>query len=1338
VAKDYGGLESATPVQATVAVTTVNDIPTFSTLLSSVASGNEDSQIAISFADLLFQGNEADIDGTVAGFVIKVLSTGTLKIGASAGTANPWNVLTNNTVDATNQAYWTPAANANGTLNAFTVVAKDDGGAESATAIQATVAITALNDAPTLTAFASTVARGAKNSQITVTFADLKAQGNEADVDGTVDSFVIKGITDGTLSIGTSASLATAYNALTNNTIDATHQAYWTPAINTSTSPINAFTVVAKDNTGLESLNPIQAAITIADFTPNTAPSFAVGGKTITDLGGIDIGRSVAVQDDGKILVGGTTGSDFALVRYNPDGTLDTSFNSTGSVITDLANLSLDTGYSITIQDDGKILLGGTSGSNFALVRYNNDGTLDTTFNSTGIVSINPSPTMVGFYGSGSGVAQSVVVQADGKILLGGTSRDNYGNSHFSLVRLNVNGTLDTSFDSDGIVNAGNASKGYSISIQADGKILLGGTSIVGFESNTLGLVRFNIDGSLDTSFDVDGMVVSNINYWGFESGNSVALQTDHKILLAGSYYDYESGANGFIISRFNDNGSLDTSFNGTGKVYSQLSFSGTCYSVIVQADGKILLGGTSGEDFALIRYYANGLLDTSFGNGGITITDLGNLSADTGYSVTVLADGKILLAGTSNNDFALARFNADGTLDNTFSTPKNTLDNSPVYTESRYDWGNSAVILDANVQIIDPELAAINNYNGATLTLARHGGANSQDVFSSSYGTLTPLYVGSYFAVDGITIGRVTTNDLGILTLSFNAKATQALVSKAMQQIAYANTADAPPATVQIDWTFNDGNTGSQGTGGALSVIGSTIITIVATNDRPVLVELLIDQTLFAGNLFNYSLPSDSFTDPDGDVLSYQVTMADGTGTPPWLSFDAATRTFSGTPDQGDIGSWNLLVTATDPALTSAITSFVVTVSAPDNTAPTVTSFSPVDNAIGVKASANVILTFSEPIQKGTGTIQIHTGSAAGPVFESVAVASGNTLTIDPTVTLSPSTHYFVTLDAGSVNDLAGNAYVGISSYDFTTAAAPFNVNENVTFWKTGLALSGATSSLVATNTVPPVEFRNLQIAADGSRSFEIWETSTGTNSLQLKVALPDGAFSTWQDAAGLPSGWSSLANTELSGQLSLGGIGLTALADGPVKLGTLTMHSPNPFTSFDLSLITGSLGTQTVAPFSITPDITNLSTNELYQHVDIAGGSYQLNTAKSALSIGNAIQANDALATLKMAVGLTPNIDSSAASPFQFLAADVNRDGKVSAADALNVLKMALDLSTAPEKNWFFMPDVVANESMTRTTVNWSGTVNPLIVDHTQTVHLIGVVSGDVNGSWVEPVIV
>ena len=121
----------------------------------------------------------------------------------------------------------------------------------------------------------------------------------------------------------------------------------------------------------------------------------------------------------------------------------------------------------------------------------------------------------------------------------------------------------------------------------------------------------------------------------------------------------------------------------------------------------------------------------------------------------------------------------------------------------------------------------------------------------------------------------------------------------------------------------------------------------------------------------------------------------------------------------------------------------------------------------------------------------------------------------------------------------------------------------------------------------------------------------------------------------------------------------------------------------------------------------------------------------------IGDAIKANDALAALKIAVGINPNSDASAVSSYQYLAADINHDGKVSAADALNILKMAVNLSTAPEKTWLFVPETVGNDTMTRTSVIWSGTVNPISVDHSQTVHLIGIVSGDVNGSWVGPLI-
>ncbi len=138
--------------------------------------------------------------------------------------------------------------------------------------------------------------------------------------------------------------------------------------------------------------------------------------------------------------------------------------------------------------------------------------------------------------------------------------------------------------------------------------------------------------------------------------------------------------------------------------------------------------------------------------------------------------------------------------------------------------------------------------------------------------GTFSTLTQGSYFSVDSVTIGRVTTHSAGTLKLSFNNNATQSLVDKALQQIGYTNSSDAPPASVQIDWTFNDGNTGAQGTGGARSVTGSSTVTITPTNDAPIYSNLLQSQTAVVNTAFTYALPTEAFCDPDLENLSYSV----------------------------------------------------------------------------------------------------------------------------------------------------------------------------------------------------------------------------------------------------------------------------------------------------------------------------------------------------------------------------------------------------------------------------------------------------------------------------------
>lgn len=269
-AKDNGGLESLSAIQAMVTVSAVTDAPTLTAFSAAVAVGNEDSEVTVTFADLLAQGNEADIDGAVTAFVITAVRNGSLKVGASAETATPWDAVINNTVDAAHNAYWTPAAHDNGILDAFTTVVKNNSGLESLNAIQATVAVTAINNAPSLTAFALPVAVGTEDSEVIISFADLQTQGNQADVDGTVNSFVVKAISSGALKIGSSAESAAGWAADTNAAIDATHNAYWTPEANAN-GTLNAFTVVAKDNDALESDSAVQ--VTVSSAAVNDAPA---------------------------------------------------------------------------------------------------------------------------------------------------------------------------------------------------------------------------------------------------------------------------------------------------------------------------------------------------------------------------------------------------------------------------------------------------------------------------------------------------------------------------------------------------------------------------------------------------------------------------------------------------------------------------------------------------------------------------------------------------------------------------------------------------------------------------------------------------------------------------------------------------------------------------------------------------------------------------------------------------------------------------------------------------------------------------------------------------------
>ncbi|HEY7986383.1 MAG TPA: cadherin-like domain-containing protein, partial [Methylophilaceae bacterium] len=618
-------------------------------------------------------------------------------------------------------------------------------------------------------------------------------------------------------------------------------------------------------------------------MTTDTAPTFGVrNGIIVTALGGSDQARSVTIQADGKILVAGSAlGTDalnhFAVLRYNPDGTLDHSFGVNGVAIT---NTLIGTGDSsianaIVLQADGKIVIAGTSitsggSSEFAVARYNTDGTLDTSFDSDGKVT-----TTLGA-SAFDDVANSAVIQADGKIVVAGYSLDTNLNFEFALVRYNTDGSLDTTFDSDGKVTTAigsSHSQAGSVTLQADGKILVAGYSTIG-TTQDFTLVRYNTNGSLDTTFDGDGKVVIALGAGtGDSPAHSVTVQADGKILVGGSSWN---GSNyDFALLRFNADGSLDTSFDGDGKVITDFGATEGGLAVQVQSNGKILLAGNSGtgndRSFAIVRYNADGSLDTTFDGDGKVTTNIG-AGNDTIYSLAVQPDGKIIVTGKSSGinslDFTVARYNSDGTLDTSFDA--NLLNGTPTYHQN-----GSAVVLDSDVQIFDKELHIAGNlggdYNGASLTLSRHGGSNAQDLFSGT-GTLGTLTQGGDLVVGGTAIGTVSTNSGGTLVLTFNDNATENLVDSALQQIAYSNTSASQNTSAQIDWTFNDGNSGAQGTGGALSTTGSTTVTIIAVDTPPALTGS--PATLVAGTENVAYIVTDSnllagYTDADGDTLS-------------------------------------------------------------------------------------------------------------------------------------------------------------------------------------------------------------------------------------------------------------------------------------------------------------------------------------------------------------------------------------------------------------------------------------------------------------------------------------
>ncbi|WP_327593710.1 calcium-binding protein [Streptomyces chartreusis] len=389
-------------------------------------------------------------------------------------------------------------------------------------------------------------------------------------------------------------------------------------------------------------------------------PTFDGDGRVVTDFGGYDESRGTALQPDGKIVTVGLVQPyesgevDFALARYNPNGTLDSGFGTGGKVITDVRG-SEDYANGVAVQADGKIVVVGrtsdpeTLNPEFTVVRYNPDGTLDTGFGTGGAV-------VTEFGTGGPSEAFSVKVQADGGIVAVGSS-----GAAFVLARYNSDGSLDTGFDGDGRVTttfAGGGATAFDVALQSDGKIVAAGRAGYNYPANAsdFALARYNGDGSLDTGFDADGRVTTAFADADVIGG--VALQSDGKIVVSG-FSDFD-----FALARYNPTGTLDSSFSGDGKVTTDFG-SGTLdrgSDLALQSDGKIVVAGMSQAEFAVARYNPDGNLDSGFGTGGKVTTDVANGFFDTAGAVALQPDGKIVASGNTGDDRGLVRYQVAGT----------------------------------------------------------------------------------------------------------------------------------------------------------------------------------------------------------------------------------------------------------------------------------------------------------------------------------------------------------------------------------------------------------------------------------------------------------------------------------------------------------------------------------------------------------------------------------------------------------------------------------------------------------------------------------------------------
>jgi uncharacterized delta-60 repeat protein len=464
---------------------------------------------------------------------------------------------------------------------------------------------------------------------------------------------------------GVTASTATLANGATSATITLSAKAT-APHSTPTTALVNA---TAGDRTDTKPLT-----VTVRGLPGSVDTSFGANGKIILPVGtGEDYGNAVAVQSDGKIIVAGSsaisTGTVVSLARFSRDGQLDVTFGIGGKVLTAVGDRS-DAAYALALQPDGKIVVAGRSdqtasgnGYDFMVLRYTVDGALDTTFGNGGKVLTD--------IAHKNDIAHALLIQADGKIVVGGESLVNSSTTgvDFALARYNSNGALDATFGNGGtLTTAVKTGTGSDVvralalqTVDGEQRILA-----VGGDGDFLA-ARYTANGSLDASFANNGKLVGVFNS-NIGAANAVVVLPNGKAVLAGQR-DHD-----FALVQLLPNGALDPSFATGGKMVYPITLSNwdEATSIVRQADGKLVVGGwvysgnSSSGDFVIQRYTDNGFPDDTFGDHSTVILPMANGTlSDLAHGLVLQPDERLPAvrviqvgeANGSNNDFAITRF---------------------------------------------------------------------------------------------------------------------------------------------------------------------------------------------------------------------------------------------------------------------------------------------------------------------------------------------------------------------------------------------------------------------------------------------------------------------------------------------------------------------------------------------------------------------------------------------------------------------------------------------------------------------------------------------------------